>query len=796
MRNTFVEFYKYLAETFVCFFEKPGKLVAGERYSLFFEKEEDLLEFKQALINYRPDMAHDFSYRHDLSSETYNSSFLELGSAGLIISSDIDTTENYLTTLRNLVSAQEGIFESKAILILFTGKLDSLLGGSGDLTKSGFPFNFEQFITELASNVETDSCLKSFEKVIILDNLKNRAEDLRLDNASIFDLSALVGVVNKGSIMTEDYHHLGLFPYEAMTDMSDSAVKTSLNDNLELYSAVETVMNYGNLSSDLEKRFSASGAKMIASKAENDEWQQFDFSDILSAKKKKEKNEPVSFLDVDRERLPQGIDVWDQPLNGTKSGKRTRSIIAFNNSKKKEYQLFLSFNLMLKGKINLISGGNAETRVELTKKSIRVTVSGEHYNEDFLDLEYTDENDSTAFRFRIWTLSGSSGFMKSFEKKFQILENGTVSLNSLDKIVFNPDAKEILIKDIYSGDTVELKEQQLNINFAAGEEGDEIEFMVAYESYLLRFKALKKLKTPGPIAGWEVWQDKRVHSKHFGHSYDELKDILKLTLKGVEYIVRDEFRKNLLIERQMMQLQAFSWTLAEDMTLSANPLQLSLELTEAYNHFFEAVSGIDELLPSLAYLGGDLKVLAENYVETYMAELAGIPEELPLSPGRHADLLKLGSIFDMKSGDVALGPLHPLNVAFQLEVNEQLGQSILYEAMLKKINAANLMPYLNWKPIGSHSEDLYCSRENFHSPEWIYYGNDNQSQQFGGKEYVRRLVNKKISEFVDNFESSLLLTTGHLSKSMSFIWVTVARYCRESLIITRMRFHARQIQKT
>ena len=52
----------------------------------------------------------------------------------VIIASSAYASEDYFTMLRNKVADQKDVFEGTAILILFSGKLDSLLGGSGSLS--------------------------------------------------------------------------------------------------------------------------------------------------------------------------------------------------------------------------------------------------------------------------------------------------------------------------------------------------------------------------------------------------------------------------------------------------------------------------------------------------------------------------------------------------------------------------------------------------------------------------------------------------------------------------------------
>ncbi|CAH0437306.1 Conserved hypothetical protein [Clostridium neonatale] len=94
-----------------------------------------------------------------------------------------------------------------------------------------------------------------------------------------------------------------------------------------------------------------------------------------------------------------------------------------------------------------------------------------------------------------------------------------------------------------------------------------------------------------------------------------------------------------------------------------------------------------------------------------------------------------------------LSALHPLNIAYQLHINEKIEDEVLEDDILKKFTSTYLLPYIN---VGE--EKLYIPMEQNHSPEWKYYVDEKLPRYKSSRDFVSKLVNEKIEEFVDHFK--------------------------------------------
>ncbi len=82
----------------------------------------------------------------------------------------------------------------------------------------------------------------------------------------------------------------------------------------------------------------------------------------------------------------------------------------------------------------------------------------------------------------------------------------------------------------------------------------------------------------------------------------------------------------------------------------------------------------------------------QQYVTQYIKELASVRTGIHLSELEH-NLLKIGTI-DHIDGErqIYFTPLHPLNIAYQLEFFGRAGNEKISEEILKCLSPARLLP--------------------------------------------------------------------------------------------------------
>ena len=127
MHNTSSQLYKYVSNLIIEFFVSQ-KIQAGDRYNLYLEDKEHI-DFLYDSLQHNSIIAYEpFTYTHPDGGEAYSTFTLSVEGTKVIIASSTFASEDYFTMIRNKVADQNEVFEGTAILILFSGKLDSLLG--------------------------------------------------------------------------------------------------------------------------------------------------------------------------------------------------------------------------------------------------------------------------------------------------------------------------------------------------------------------------------------------------------------------------------------------------------------------------------------------------------------------------------------------------------------------------------------------------------------------------------------------------------------------------------------------
>ena len=165
--------------------------------------------------------------------------------------------------------------------------------------------------------------------------------------------------------------------------------------------------------------------------------------------------------------------------------------------------------------------------------------------------------------------------------------------------------------------------------------------------------------------------------------------------------------------------------------LSECQLDISEAVRTAYLDYVAEYRRLRQL-PSLAYLSGRLLICARNYVSAVQNELINIPAGNTLSSAQN-DLLMLGCIImnhDEKT--IAMSPLHPLNVIYQLFLLQETGVGNVRDQLIEKLSALYLLPYIK-----DRDKNLYHAVEQRHSPEWRFYTPLTNKRYQGARNFVQ-----------------------------------------------------------
>lgn len=740
MHNTSSQLYKYVSNLIIGYF-KSQRIQPGDRFNLYLEDKENIQCLYESLENNSIVKIEQFSYTHPEGGEAYNTSCLLIDDTKVIIASSALASEDYFTMLRNKVADQQGVFEGTAILILFSGKLDSLSGGSSSLIKEGMPLHYSRFKNQIEQDIENNTILKEYEKSILKAVLKRKTKSVVEDNNSIFDYEQVINSLQKGTVDLKRYRFLGLFP-QAELNSKYGDLSKDLENNFNLYEKFENIFLNGNPASDLEQSLpSFALAKLI-----KEDWHQFDYSQIVKWMDKEKKKAPPVFLSVEGDELIP--TPWFRTDGDSISKNRNVNLIVFNPFLELPFKINVKYNQSIKTEGLKIKQGSKN--ISVTNSGFSIVIEFKEFDAEnlFSLIEYRDSETNKRYIIKVLHLPFKQNIISQFEGNFQLNVNKSsyLQIKESPTLVFNPDG-EIPTPEILSLDTTyKINEEQkliVNYDYALAQE-DLIHFKIDLDGVIIPIAIKTDFEALKPISGIEVWKEKRVNRLDF--KFIKEGDVIKLLFKNNEKTVSGEFRANLIQEEQLINSGGYSWFLGNENSIYNKELELNDEIKLAFDKLRTFYKD-KQTQPSLVYLNDELKLIALEYVACFINQLEQFEENKPLTH-KQKNLLWLGVVKENDGEEkIKFSPLHPLNVAYQLQLNDTLKNEDVYNAILKRLNPFNLIPYIEGK-----QNEIYIPIESSHSPEWLYYTVYLNSKQAVPKSFVSALVTDKIKDFTTNFE--------------------------------------------
>ncbi|GKU30436.1 DNA phosphorothioation-dependent restriction protein DptH [Clostridium folliculivorans] len=723
------QFYSYLSDKVIQFFN-INPLTSGAKYNIQFEKREQVEALYEELKNNTLYKVYEYV---DKGEVKYTSYLLDFTNVKLIVSATIGNVQpDFLTRLRNMVGVEEG-YKDKAILFIHDTTLDSIMGGTESFSKEGMPFHIYSIQRDIKRRLN-DADFSEVDKAIIDLDLERKKSDALGDSISIFEYKDLLSIVNGTCIEKEQYKNFGLFFDSKLKEKSGKALKERIRDNANNFNRVDEIHNYGNPEVQLEKFFDDKGVE----KLKVEDWKDVDFKDVEKSINAKKDIKPLEYI--------SGSEQWDKEEGTSKVKNRIRNIIVFNEDNKEELELEFSFDDTLYKEF-LKPEGDLEASTSGKKIKAKLFNCGGDAN--FYKITYKNDK-NIKFEFRIVTVCFEEKYFESIKTKYSVIvkaKNSYIAINSNDSsMVFNefaPVAKDYELVDNY--DTVEIGiDEKLTLNisnsFEYENDSDLVKFKLRINNSIVPFGVIGTSEKIAPIEGLKVWKLKREKKSDF-----KLIGENKLQHGTKEFFTRDEFRKNLQLEKQIIDMEALYIVETSDGFESVQ-LELNEDVKNAYKSILRYFS-LENKLPSLTFLNDTLKNLYNIFLKVYINELNNIPEESYLTR-EQKNLFKLGSIKrEIEDRELLFTPLHPLNIAYQLHINSELGSEAMEDDIIKKFTSTYLLPY-----IMGEDDKLYIPMEQSHSPEWKYYVDEKLPRYKSSRDFVSKLVNEKIEEFIGHFK--------------------------------------------
>ena len=725
------QFYSYLAEKIIDFF-RINPLTPGSKYNIQFEKEEEVRELYEKLKDntyYR-----DYEYKDPKGEVKYKSYQLDFNGVQLIVSATIDDVQpDFLTRLRNMVGMEAG-YESKAILFVHNTTLDSIMGGTESFAKEGMPFHIDSIQKDIKSELEGSSFTEVDKSIINMD-LERKKNLLFQDNNSIFEYREVLDILNKGCINREQYKDFGLFYDSKLSEFEGKELKNRIKDNALYFNRVDEIHNYGTPETQLEKYFEEKGIE----KLKGSDWKDVEYKEVKKSVDEKKLIKPLEYLSASQE--------WDKEEGPSKAKSRIRNIIIFNEKRAESVDLEFSFDDYLRKEYIYKTEG--EVDASTSGKKLKVTIKDIEGKPNFYKVIYKDEK--VKFEFKIVMLKCNEKYFESIKSRFSLVvkkKEQYISINTNDSsITFNEFAEGNITNyeidsnnDVINIENDEKLTVKISENFEYENDSDLARFNLKIGNELVPIGMVGTTEKVVPIEGFKVWKLKREKSSDFKLIGDN-----KLQHGTREYFTRDEFRRNLELEKQIINLEGLSFIDTVE-GLEAIDLDLNNDVKRAYCNILEYYR-ISKKLPSLTYLNDDLKSLYEDFVNAYIKALNNIEEGSYLTQSQK-NLFKIGTIKrEVEDRELIFTSLHPLNIAYQLHLLNCIDDETMADEVLKKFTSTYLLPY-----IVDENDKLYIPMEQQHTPEWKYYVDENLPRYKSSRDFVSKLVNEKLDEFVGHFK--------------------------------------------
>lgn len=725
------QFYSYLSERIINFF-KDNPLNSGAKYNIQFETEEQVKSLYENLKENT--LSQVFEYKDENGEVKYKSYELRLNGKELIVAATIDNVQpDFLTRLRNMVGQEPG-YENKGILFIHNTNLDSIIGGTESFSKEGMPFHVDYIQNNIKERLATEN-FSEIDKVIIEKDLERKNNSLFQDNSSIFEYREILEIINKGNIDRSEYRNFGLFYDNKLDGLTGKELKNRIDENALYYGRVDEIHNYGNPETQLERYFDDSGI----SKLKEADWKDVEYKYVKKSVDEKKQIKPLEYIGASVE--------WDKEEGASKAKSRTRNIIVFNEENSSEIELEFTFDDRLKKEFINEKSKVGEFEASVSGRKLKVVLKVDDLKSNFYKVIYKTEK--LKFEFKIVVLNCKPKYLESIKSKYSLVvkkNDGYISINTNDStVVFNEfETDKSEYKLTLDNEQVEIPESEqvtvrISDDFSYNDDGI-IKFKAKIGTDLIPFGIVGTSQTPEYATGLKVWKLKREKCADFKAIGDN-----KLVFGTKDFLTRDEFRKNLVLEKEIIEKEGLCF---RENTEGLEPIEIDIydDVKDAYCAILEHYK-LSNKLPSLSYLNRDLENLYIKFIKVYLKALNSIEEDSYLNK-EQKNLFRLGTIKrEIEDRELIFTPLHPLNIAYQLKLSSELKEEVMIDDIIKKFTSTYLLPYI----IGEDNE-LYIPMEQIHSPEWKYYVDEKLPRYKGSREFVSKLVTEKIEEFVGHFK--------------------------------------------
>lgn len=404
--------------------------------------------------------------------------------------------------------------------------------------------------------------------------------------------------------------------------------------------------------------------------------------------------------------------------------------------------------------ITVLNNAIVADDAEYTKKGKSIIFKFIREEISFHKIQIEDKSNNITYIFKIAIMDMPAQFiLPTVKHSFSIVykpkkSNCRIKLVGVGTdLVFNKGAEDIRKcklgdNEIYSckcGERLYIysSENEL-VNLGSG-----IKIDINFSGVIVPFVLYPDEPKSQEIIGRRILKEKLAAKKSFVFENDAIQT------DAQEYFAKTNLLRELRIEKEIVSQKAIygqirNFYTSDKVVLEKKELKVPEKLAKAYTELLSAFEE-EKTIPTLAYLGGGLKSFVSAYIEAFKDCYASLQDGEILSPEQES-ALQIGTIeVGRNAEEILFTPFHPLNLAYQLSLLEETGIENATDVIIERLNSVNLLPYIQ------KNRRIYKVSDELYSQEWKYYAPVENKKYRGGRRYVPRLVEEKISEFISHF---------------------------------------------
>jgi len=662
--------------------------------------------------------------------------------------SDNGFSENFISHLRDEVSAQQGALKGTALLIIHNSMLDTLINSTEDVAQSGFVWNplnikglLEAEINPKDENADISKCLLDYHFDEIVD-----------DGATMFGFEKLYYAIADGDLQ---FHELGLLKDEQLTNghWKGDQISERLQENKVLSEKLDFITHH--FPNELPDKLAALdfSEKFVNEYFPDGNVEKYkDNLDLGQCFAEQEKNRS-DLLEFESEKAPY-IELLAKAKSEKGAGARERHLILLLEPEQHTFELELSFlNQKLKDSFCSIKDNKTQPEILITIKNLGgirsravLTSSFDGSARYFSFVVKTDKPKET-HRFKVLVIGKNDFYVEGFKhtylvepaKKWLTLQTDEQTLQVSDSTNISVLRENHQLFDSSTVGIIDFKK--------LASESDEICFTVQGATSQLTFNVEGEVATDSlafPLMLDQGRFNNLFTDEYFG-LYNRSKN--KVLLDGKEIAPKGKRLTLLQNEAELLDSQLLAKFNAENDIKILDIEPDYPELFTAYSQLFSYLE-FNKTLLSIAGWGPKLRGLVGDVVTAYQSEIEKICYNQPLIEPQKK-LIKIG--FAEFEEQTYISPYHPLALAYNFNLANALqkdkAESGSYKKLppvtIQRLTAQGLLPFV-YHPQYDFSYN-HAEKENVFWSKLI-------PQQESSYDYVRTLVKDKVGKFTTAFK--------------------------------------------